>query len=272
MNTDFTKSVPVGGTNAIESAIFAVKLTGPVDPDFMGKIDAAIDALGDELPGKITTQGMSFPALQGGFVPISVPFVPMGELTRFHAKSNGSHTWRVTVQGQVLVVACHAYTSYPAVWDRAKKYFELLLAHAPVSDQFIEASLQVVDKFHYRATQGSLVYDMRELFRENTPFLTASAWDKDVLWHVYQGWFDRSEASFKRLSQLNLSNIRLDDGTFSTVIDHRQVTSEANDGIMTLNVSDLEGVFDRHHEANRDVIERLLTDEKLKEIGIGEKK
>lgn len=264
-----TASVPFATGNAIESVTFAVRLAFPIDPSLMDQFDQAFDALGDELPGKV--RSVPAPAnlpqiFVGNF---NLPMQPVNELTRFHALPNGAHTWRVTVQNNVIAVTCHHYTDHPEVFARAQRYFGMVLGLLPAAVPTVEVSLQFVDKFRYNATIETIDYDMGELFRPDTAYLTEKAWDSGLLWHVYQGWFDQSGDQFKVLNQLNLSNIRFDDGTFGTVIDHRLVTSSINDGVMEMGAGDLPNIFNNMHTKNIGVIRNLLTDEKLSVIGMG---
>lgn len=263
-----TASVPFAAGNAIESVTFAVRLAFNIDPSVMDRIDLAFDALGDELPGKAKTAPMptNFPQISFGNISL---MQPVNELTRFHALPNGAHTWRVTVQNNVIAVTCHQYTDHPEVFERAQRYFGMVLGLLPATVPTVEVSLQFVDKFRYIATIENIEYDKGELFRPDTDYLTGKAWESGLLWHVYQGWFDQSGEQFKVLNQLNLSNIRFDDGTFGTVIDHRLVTSNINDGVMEMGAGDLPNIFNNMHTENIGVIRNLLTDEKLSAIGIG---
>ncbi|HEX5806111.1 MAG TPA: TIGR04255 family protein [Macromonas sp.] len=263
-----TASVPFADGNAIEYVTFAVRLAFNIDPAIMDQVDLAFNALGNELPGQARTAPMPANFPQFSFGNISL-MQPVNELTRFHAQPNGVHTWRVTVQNNVIAVTCHQYTDHREVFARAQRYFGMVLGLLPEAVPTVEVSLQFVDKFKYNATIENIDYDMRELFRPETDYLTEKAWNSDLLWHVYQGWFDQSGDQFKVLNQLNLSNIRFDDGTFGTVIDHRLVTSNINDGVMEMGAGDLPDIFNNMHTENIGVIRNLLTDEKLFAIGMG---
>ncbi|OGB68594.1 MAG: hypothetical protein A2486_16165 [Burkholderiales bacterium RIFOXYC12_FULL_65_23] len=262
-------STPSQQRNAIEAAVFALQLAQPIEPPALQRINAAFDALGDELPGQqLGHQGISF---QFGAMQQPLPVPALHELIRFVARPNGAHLWRVQVQGATITVTCHDYTDFAAVWERAKRYLALVLTQLDAGFLCLELVHQVLDQFNYDLQpEDEPRYSLDELFRSDTPYLTAKAWRSGLLWHVYQGWFERPGDPFKYLNQVNISNLRMDDRTrYTTVIDHRIVASLDGGTAFGLdNPNLLDGVFRKLHDSNMTMLRELLTDQKQAEIGM----
>ncbi len=261
-------STPSQQRNAIEAAVFALQLAQPIEQPTLQRINAAFDALGDELPGQQLGQGISF---QFGALQQPLPMPGLHELTRFVARPNGAHLWRVQVQGATITVTCHDYTDFVAVWELARRYLRLVLTQLEAGFACLELVHQVLDQFNYDVQpDDESRYSLGELFRADTPYLTAKAWRSGLLWHVYQGWFERPGDAFKYLNQVNISNLRMDDRTrYATVIDHRIVASLDNGTVFGLdNLDLLDGVFRQLHDSNMTLLRELLTDQKQAEIGM----
>lgn len=258
-------SKPFAGHNAIEAAVFALRLQQPLDMACLQRIDGAFDQKASDpqqggLPGKQLIQFQAGPG---------APFPPnTGELLRFVSLPSGAHAWRLQVQANAIVVTCHQYSRFNEVWPRAKRYFDLTLEAIDTPCDVMEVSHQVLDRFNYHATPG-LDYDLAELFKRGSDYLTPKAWNSGLLWHVHQGWFDENDDGFKHLHQINLSNNLVGPDLYATLIDHR-ATSVMKDGrpIVLGQGQTLDELFGQLHASNRDLLLNLLTPEKLAEIGI----
>lgn len=262
-------STPSQQHNAIEAAVFALQLVQPVDLPAVQRINAAFEALGDELPGQQLSQGAGFQfgaAQQPMQFPIAIP-----ELVRFRARPNGTHLWRVQVQGALISVTCHEYTEFEAVWTQAKHYLNLVLSNLAGPVMLVECIHHVLDQFNYDADPEDLPhYSLGELFQQDSPYLTPKAWDSGLLWHVYQGWFDRLGDGFKLLNQVNISNLRMDNGTrHATQIDHRIMARQETDVPFAMNDAALMDTIFRHlHASNMTMLRGLLNEQKQAEIGM----
>lgn len=258
-------SRPFAGRNAIEAAVFALRLQQPLDMASLQRIDTVFDQQAsdpqqDGLPGKQLIQFQAGPGL---------PFPPnTGELLRFVSLPSGAHAWRLQVQAHAIVVTCHQYSRFDAVWPRAQRYFDLTLEAIGAPCDVMEVSHQVLDRFQYNTAPG-LTYDLAELFKRGSDYLTPKAWNSGLLWHVHQGWFDESDDGFKHLHQVNLSNNLVEPNLYATLIDHR-ATSVMKDGSPIALGQDhtLSQLFGQLHASNRALLLNLLTPEKLAEIGI----
>lgn len=264
------KSEPLAGTNAIETAVFAIELAQPQTPDRVQAIKLALDGFAQELPGEQTAQQPNM------FVAFGPTLPPFGEALRFVAKPTGDHAWRVQLTGNVLQVICTEYTRFSEVWGRAHKYLQAMLAAAAPDCIVTSVSHQYIDKFLYPADMPPPQYSMDELFRRDTAYLTPQAWNSGLEWHVYQGWFDYTNAESRRmLHQLNITNAALAAPTprLASVIDHRcslqyAIEQPPTAGQLAAPDGPLDAYMAEMHTAHKAVIAQLLSPEKLQEIGM----
>lgn len=264
------KSEPLAGTNAIETAVFAIELAQPQTPDRVEAIKQALDAFAQELPGEHIAQQPNM------FVAFGPTLPPFGEALRFVAKPTGDHAWRVQLTGNVLQVICTEYTRFSEVWGRAHKYVQAMLAAADPDCIVTSVSHQYIDKFLYPAGMTLHQYSMAELFSRDTAYLTPQAWNSGLEWHVYQGWFDYANAESRRmLHQLNVTNATLAAPMprLASVIDHRTSLQYAAAQPPTAGqMAAPDGPLDAHmaelHAAHKAVIAQLLRLEKRQEIGM----
>lgn len=264
-------SRPLREHHAIESATFVVILHEALDKPHHDAVLAALDQFSDELPG---TQPV---APDPGFIKIQFfNQQPQPEITRFITGRDGQALWRVTIDANVVQVTCHDYTSFDLVLQRAMRYLTEVLNAVGPNYLVLEAGLQYVDKFVYdMATE--LDYDINELFRPGSRYLTEQARASGLFWHVYQGWFEPRDMQSRFLHQLNLSNVELPDRQVAALIDYRGTVRGT---VQPLSLSELivpegyygasplELVFRQLHDTNRTLLENLLTDVKLQQIGM----
>lgn len=265
-------SRPLHAHNAIEAALFVVTLDQTPDAHSIAQASLALDGVATELPGK-----QEMPAGGPGFfVQFGPSAPPFGEVFRFTAAPNGTHTWRVQLSGNMVQVACHAYTNFKDNWATASRYLRLMLQAMPQHVGVHDVGYQVVDKFLYNEPLSDDNYDMAELYRAKSKYITPHAWGSGCLWHVYQGWFMALGADKKMLHQLNLSNVEMPEQRFASVIDHRVMLQPTQGRPFALaemlaenhaEVS-LNQLFERLHNENKRVVRELLTPAKLKSIGI----
>lgn len=273
----FAQSTPIKSRNAIESASFFLLLNQPVDPATTDRLKQALDQLKLELPG-VAPQQLGFVINFVGGLAQPVAQAGGGALTRFASAIDGTHTWRVDANGNVIQVTCGEYTDFQEIWARAERYLRGLASVVSPDIGVVEVGLQIVDKFTYLPDLAEDSYQVDELFRADSPFLTGNARDSGLLWHVYQGWFE-GVGGAKMLHQVNIANTNATevDQRFASVIDHRMVvrwmTSPAPAlsellGSDSEEVRSLAGLMRRMHRRNVEVMKKVLTDEKQRDIGL----
>lgn len=264
-----TTSRPLRGHNAIEQAIFAVVLNDALDTARHKAVAAALDRFSDELPG---AGKMAEPDV------VKIHFgnrAPEPEITRFAAGANGREQWRVSIDANVVQVIFSEYSNFNHALGLALRYLSAVLEAAGPDYRATEVGLQFVDKFLYGIIDSE-DYDINELYRPMSRYLTAQARESGMYWHVFQGWFEPRDARSRFLHQLNVSNTDLPDGQLAAIIDYRgtlrQVVQPLSlDGLTEKDdagKSVLEQSFRHLHVTNRAILEDLLTEDKLEQIGI----
>lgn len=273
-------STPLHAANAIESAAFALVLREPLDLPSLSAIRDATQQFRTELPGS-EQPGPVVVLPQSANVQVTfegLPLQPHG-VSLFSAMPNGVRSWEIHAAGQLIVVACRAWTTYTEAWKRVRRYLTAVVGAIPRDYEITEIGLQVVDKFLYPIGADLQSYSARELFQDDSELLTAKAFKSGPYWHVYQGWFDHYEALNGRiLHQVNLSSVEVFEVgmRLATVIDHRASIQPLRAPIRVKalvegaagGVCELDNCFAQLHGANLAVLKQLLTDEKLASIGM----
>lgn len=272
-----TQSTPIKGRNAIESASFFLVLNQPVDPATTERLKQALEQFRGELPG-VAPQQLGFVINFVGGLPQPVAQAGGGALTRFASAIDGTHTWRVEANGNVIQVTCGDYTDFQEVWARAEGYLKALASVVSPDIGVAEVGFQIVDKFTYPSNLAEDSYRVDELFRADSPFLTGNARESGLLWHVFQGWFE-SVGGAKMLHQVNIANTNATgvDQQFAAVIDHRIVVRWMTSPAPALSellgpdseeARSLAGLMRRMHSRNVAVMKQILTDQKQHDIGL----
>lgn len=261
------QAVPVAQHNAIEASIFTLRLSYPADAEAELRLDKALTAA-NLMPGR--EQGQSI-TIQMGAAPTSPP----ARLTRFEARPNGSYAWGLQLHGPFLTVACHDYTRFDTVWQRAKRILMLSLQHIGESYSIAEVTHQVVDRFIYAVPAGGNaqdLYQMDQVFRRDTPYLTRKAWDSGLLWHVHQGWFESAEDDLRHLHQINISNSELQpQAQYATIIDHRGAARPTDAQAMLPRTAEfMDQTFCNLHRRNLALMRELLSDNMQTTINLRE--
>lgn len=276
-------SKPLREKNAIESAAFAIVCRETFSAVALAAAQRAFEAFGDELPGLEPIHAKVFNFNQATGVNADPTQYAIG-VSRFHSHPDGTHSWRVNIQANAIVVTCFDYSEWEEVWPRARKYLATVCGVMEAPNEIIEIGFQVIDKFVYETKVDEGAYSIHEVFKENCQYLTAKASASGLLWHVYQGWFQAaqgfSSAIAKTLHQLNLSSTEealVDKQRLATIVDHRasirfmpnsmslQALIREEDGNP---ISALDMAFNQLRDQNKEIITELLTAEKLESIGI----
>ena len=274
-------SKPLKEKNAIESVAFAIVCQETFNATSIAAIQRAFDSFADELPGIEPIHAKVFNINQTQGLKVDPTQYAIG-FSRFHAHSNGMHSWRFNAQANMLIVTCFDYTNWDQVSPQAFKYLAAAISELEQSNKVIEVGFQMVDKFIYEPDISASSYSVHEVFRHECQYLTAKAASSGLLWHVYQGWFQDAEGfsseSAKILHQLNLSNAEetlADINRLSTIIDHRASIRFMPDSTPVKNLLEIDGsgiamnerLFNELRIQHKGIIGNLLNDEKLRSIG-----
>lgn len=264
-------SVPKHKENAIETAAFALNFGRLPDQEAFQRLTAALEELAEELPGAEKRQAVRF-QFGAGLAPVQSQSEHT-DIARFISGPAGDQQWRVSLEGPMLTVRCQAYTHYDEVWARAQRYLQLCVSALGEQYAPLEASLQFVDRFDYRAEPSedlNTSYDIGELFQANSSYLTPKAYEAGLLWHVFQGWFDHCDQGHRHLHQLNVSSTPTGENAFAAIIDYRGSTNLLEAATKSSQAQpDLASIFAHMHRVNVDLIKGLLTPDQLEKIGLG---
>lgn len=274
-------SKPLNEKNAIESVAFAVVCQETFNATSIVAVQKAFDSFAAELPGIEPIHAKVFNINQTQGLKIDPAQYAIG-FSRFHAHTNGMHSWRFNIQANMLIVTCFDYTNWDWVSPQAFKYLTTAISELESTNKVIEVGFQMVDKFIYEPKIPPSSYSVYEVFRKDCQYLTAKAASSGLLWHVYQGWFQEAKGLSsdlaKILHQLNLSNAEetlVDLNRLSTIIDHRASIRFMPDATPIKNLLEVDGsgmamhhrLFNELRIQHKRIISGLLTEEKLKSIG-----
>ncbi|QWD66037.1 hypothetical protein [Polynucleobacter sp. MWH-Aus1W21] len=277
-------SKPLKNKNAIESAAFAIVCRETFSAVALASAQKVFEGFAEELPGLEPIHAKVFSINQASGVNADPTQYAIG-VSRFHSHADGTHSWRVNIQANVIVVTCFDYSEWEEVWPRAKKYLAAICGISEAPNEIIEIGFQVIDKFVYESEVKEDSYSIHEVFKKDCKYLTAKSSSSGLLWHVYQGWFQATEdfpsSEAKTLHQLNLSSADetlVDSQRLATIIDHRASIRFMPETMslqkLMRNVDQgsglvMDSAFNQLRNQNKEIISELLTSEKLKSIGIG---
>jgi uncharacterized protein (TIGR04255 family) len=139
-------SKPLRGKNAIESVAFAIVCKETFTAVALAAVQKVFEGFAGELPGLEPIHAKVFNVNQATGVNVDPAQYAIG-VSRFHSHSDGTHSWRVNVQANVIVVTCFDYSEWEEVWPRAKKYLTAICEIVEAPNEIIEIGFQVIDKF-----------------------------------------------------------------------------------------------------------------------------
>jgi uncharacterized protein (TIGR04255 family) len=275
-------SKPIGGNNALEAVAFVVGLSRALNERESESLVSLQTRFNEELPGFLTLKGVQFHLAEGSpGGPVAAQRQRMSGVLLQRFMPDGKVAWALRPENDRVIVQCHQYTSWDAVWPQARKYLLATLRAIAATDNSVAGvAVQFIDKFEYLDVPAD--YTISEVFREDSPYLTAQAKKAGVAWHIHQGWFEtypiRPEGPVRVLNMLNLQSAEVNAKLVATIDHVQQLTlGEAN-----LTIDSLFGaadsaeagsdafntMFETLHVRNSDLVRRTLCDNKLAAIGL----
>jgi hypothetical protein len=189
-----------------------------------------------------------------------------------YVQPNARAAWLLRIAADEIRVECSVYTRWKKVWGTAEGYLRQAVEYINQSDKSISANrvtIQVIDKFVGAPTS----YKIGELIRDRT-IVGDTPFENGDLWHVFLGWFDLPKWG-RVLNNFNVQSTgegRIEDplpvesAPYSVSITHfQQATPRKGLG---RDLASLSEVMDFMHGRNKNLLERLLTDEQLDTIGL----
>ena len=264
---------PTNGKNSIESAAFGLTFNRIVEQHEVEKLLALESILAIELPVFTRLAGVDV-QIETNQV-LSQTLQVSGVSLQKLAESPGKIAWNLQVTGNGMQVTCGEYDRWNTVLPLALKFFRAALNLLELDSLMITSvGCQVIDRFVYDVPPNP--FDLKDIFRTESELVPRSIATAGSLWHCNQGWFsDHSSAiSSKTLNQLNLASARINEKLTVTVdhITHIIFETPLASRSMMFPTSGAAAIvdsqFEQIHDANKDVLRRLLTAEKLTAIGM----
>lgn len=279
---NFSASNPVPKMHAIEKLVCDIVFAQPLSISALMLIRDGLNDFSKELPGKqeerrLNSVPMNFEGLPSGLAEMFGARANERH-SRFIAAEDGSVQWRVAVTAEGVAIECGDYQNYTLFIERACKYLRRLISLLPSEDGvvfFREFRLQFVNRFDYGSGPDLGSYSPKEIFREDSRFLTEQSFSSGLMWHVFQGWFESfAEPSWTVLNQLNIQNSLINEVTkeVATLIEHHMLvrplaaplpTSE----LLAEGFFKLENLIPSLFSRNTVLMRELLNAEKLNLIG-----
>lgn len=203
------KFEPISGSHAIYEAAMGVEFARELSPAILQGVLGYHEALKDDLP-KQETRELVRKIILSPDANVGAKSEDGEELhaVRFsRIKPDGSASWILRADLNEVFVNCLDYTGWDTVWPKAHSYLETIAA--PMNDvPVIGIRCQFLDQFVFDGKFGQST--PKELFNENSIYLTAQAAQSAPYWHVHQGWFDESplkEIRSRVLHQINIDSL-----------------------------------------------------------------
>lgn len=270
-----SKASPFNSKNAIEAVSFAINFSRNFEPNELEQLLSLEKVLKDDFPIFNRMEGIGFEVTQNHIKQVINDVARLQGISMQRVDENlGKISWQLRINNSSLHVICSDYDSWDCVWPKALGYLNKVASFLNLDTlSVVSLGCQIVDKFVY--LDGSDNYHLEDIFNPSSEFLTSNIKSSGELWHVYQGWFEKTSpiSDSKLLSQLNITNSII--GNYLTAtIDHvnqclwrepillgREDFLKSVDGL-------LGNVFNAIHEANKGVLRKLLSSEKIQMIGL----
>lgn len=196
-----------------------------------------------------------------------------GGVTFDRVKPDGNLEWRLRADEGSIYVNCLNYEGWDAVWPQARDYLrEASEVVAHPENEVRGLVLQYVDVFEW--VEEPDLYRVDALLDRESPFIPASLWEKEQLWHLHQGWYrsDNLPASGRLLERIHLDAV-IDDEGKPTVRMDTFLSLELNPLVnwKSLFVDDqpeAERIFNDLHDLAKDLVRAHINEEMAERIGL----
>lgn len=185
---------------------------------------------------------------------------------------NGKHAWSLEITPESIEIECRVYSRWKYVSENAFKImFEALDILASKSDgngpKLGNISLSVTDRFVPENDE----FDASGLLKPSA-FIPAFLFKAGPAFHSHNGWF-AVEDQFKTLHNLNVSSQPKPDASdqnWQIRILHLQQLSDVAGAALQSDQITLSQHFNLMHERNKLMIQNVLQNSVLSEIGMGQ--
>lgn len=179
-----------GRPHAIKEAVFAVRLSRPLDTEQVSAITDLGKARWSSALPQINEIQLGLPVNIPG---VAIPGIPTGTAVAFQSiKKNGELWWRVLAFQDQIIVNCLDYEGWEVVWPIARDYLARSVETVGGAETGVSGiTLQYINAFEW---SGDRPTNKEALFRKSTARVPPHFWDRvSDEWHLHQGWFDEVE-------------------------------------------------------------------------------
>jgi uncharacterized protein (TIGR04255 family) len=177
---------PIAETNAIEATAFVLVFSREFEVKEVEALLSLEHSLKTILPSFTKTSSLTLNVVD------NAPAEQTQQLSGVLLQSfqvNGKPDWALRASDNMIVVNCLKYDNWENVWPKA---CQLMLRAAQCVDSdtnsIAHAAFQVIDKFVY--DEKPTPYFIKDVFNQESEFLTPQIKNAGELWHIFQGWFE----------------------------------------------------------------------------------
>jgi len=269
--------LPFAGKNAIAEMSIGILFQSAFDPGFAEKFPVIKDEFAADFSKCEPMQQfvLNFGAAQPFPFPPSVqpPQNPSG-VTFTNVRADGSPARLFRIMSNSISFHMMEYTSWKEAKSLALNYIARSLTKLATIDKNPATAFVVryCDRFTFDGDPKTA--SAENLLRRDSGFVVASVFGSGPNWHCNSGWYQPLINEDVALNNLNIASALMQ-ATSSVTIDHTNLfglakpcnsLSELQEG--TKDRPPLEDVLNKQHQANVEVLKKLLIPEILKAIGL----
>lgn len=179
----------------------------------------------------------------------------------------GELTWSLQLRRNALVITCYKYTR----WDNV---ISEVLAIVDSIFEFIKnesiriIAIEYLDEFNILNNSSDW---KKELFKEESKYLTQNIFETKDLWHIHQGFFNyiTEPLEFRLLSILEIEHQKIVETDTEILFIKTQQKSEFKEiKILDELKDDLKSIFETNHSKDKEILSELLSNTILNEINL----
>lgn len=260
---------PYAGNHAVQNAIFVVEWSDPLRAEDLKGVS--------KLANRFKTLGLSHVQHQLGVeiklehgvgAPTSGPVgtQTLNAITFARPAAVGEISRSVTVSRQNCMIAIPDYSRWNQVFEDVTAYLKVVLDDIAPKKSLSVIGIQYNDVFNWKDHPSEL--NLRDVFRDDG-FIPVNAFEQKGLWHVHHGFMDRRDLPVPYACLQNV-NVDMIDAAGERVIQivgsHRATLGESLWQSHMKNKSVMLEVFAALHQANKQMLQKLLTKQVCEKI------
>lgn len=263
---------PITETHAIQSVIFVLEWQGEVSDHALQEVHALAPNLKSHFPvstvQKVVMVNLDqaaggFPAVQqNGDAVGGVVFQRMGKF--------GQVASQMVISRNNCLVAINEYSRWDPILEAVMRYFKIVLPSILKEKSISSVALQYNDMFTWKDEPANL--NLREVFRNNTPYLAPNSFEQKGLWHCHHGYVREIEdVEGTCLDNINVSVVNNQDDRAIQILTSHKLTLKSPLRIATKDyLQSIEKYQNILHRENKSVLRKLLSDEVCAKIKLSE--